>query len=633
MSTSAIRIALASKAAAPEVHPKETSWEQLCKKLMTVEVGPKDGPGWLPVEIDLGPRRNDRVRSVSALVLDVETKNGVIPPSPDWLQATLEVLGFDSICHTSHSHSPENPRYRVVIRLAEPMPPTMLKQALAAIAHKMGLADCWDRQCTDASRLFYRPRCPEASVHLFRAFTVKGRALPLLELQGMIGQISNANVLPFPTLAVDDRTSTVPETPETVERVKNQLAAISADCDRRTWRDIVWAVISTGWESAYSLAREWSQTAPDLFDQREFDKVVNSFRPDGGITLGTLQHYAKAAGWTGDPLLVSANKPRFTFRSLDELRNQPPLQWRVKGLLPQTGLAAIIGQSGSGKTFLALHLLARIALGEEFFGFKTESCPVVYLGLEGGAGIGKRIRAYEQHYNQQLPENFRVVTDRLSLLSTDAAEFAKAVAEEGLQGGVVVIDTMAQASPGADENASGDMGRIVFNAQLLQVLSGSLIILVHHIGKDAARGARGHSSLTAALDTVIEVKLATTCREWGIAKSKDGEDGIKRSFRLEQVQLGTDADGDLITSCVAVPDTSALFSKPKLTGKNQGPVWAAISAKHSTGQEVTRAELQKLAGEAITITSNKSQRIKETIGALTEKGYLTLTDSQEYLIN
>jgi hypothetical protein len=626
-----MKIALANKAAAAEIGSTETTWERICKNLSSVKAGPKDGPGWIAADIDPGPRRNERVRSITVLALDVEGKDEICPPGLVTVENSLEDIGYDAHVHTTYNHDPDNPRYRVIVRLADPMPPAMLKQALSALADKIGLSDCWDRQCSDPARLFYLPRCPQGKEHLFQAFTVKGRPLPLPELREIIG---NQNVLPFPTLPADDKKllPSFPETPENIERVRSQLAMISADCDRATWRNVIWAVQSTGWDSAYTIAQEWSQTAPDLFDQKEFDKVVKSFKPDGGITLGTLNHFAKSAGWT-EELLVSENKPRFSFRTIEELRNQPPLQWRVKGLLPKTGLAAIIGASGSGKTFLALDLMGRIALGQEFFGYKTKSCPIVYIGLEGSAGIGKRIKAYEQHHGQELPaENFKIVTDRLSLLSTDAVEFASAVTHKGLEGGVFVIDTMAQASPGADENASADMGRIISNAQLLQVLTGSLVILIHHLGKDAARGARGHSSLTAALDAVIEVKQTQMGRQWAVAKSKDGQDGLRRSFRLEQVQLGTDDDGDPVTSCVAVVDSSGLFAKPQLTGKNQGRVWAAISVNHSAGDELTKDELQKLAGEAITVTSNKTQRVKETIEALTEKGYITQT-GDGYLIN
>jgi RecA-family ATPase len=67
-----------------------------------------------------------------------------------------------------------------------------------------------------------------------------------------------------------------------------------------------------------------------------------------------------------------------------------PIQWRVKGLLPATGIAAIFGPSGSGKSFLAKDLGASIALGQDWFGHRTTRCDVTYVMLEaeGGCATG-----------------------------------------------------------------------------------------------------------------------------------------------------------------------------------------------------------------------------------------------------
>ena len=81
------------------------------------------------------------------------------------------------------------------------------------------------------------------------------------------------------------------------------------------------------------------------------------------------------------------------------------------------------------------------------------------------------------------------------------------------------------------------MGRIISNAQLLQRETNGLVVLIHHTGKDASRGARGHSSLFASLDAAIEVKRTRRGREWHRAKVKDGEDGVTTPFRLEQLSL------------------------------------------------------------------------------------------------
>lgn len=88
-----------------------------------------------------------------------------------------------------------------------------------------------------------------------------------------------------------------PETTEEIALAKSMLAAIPADCDRETWRNVVWAVMATGWTYAEDLAREWSMTAPDAFDEGAFQKVVGSYKPGGGIGFGSLFHIAKQHGW------------------------------------------------------------------------------------------------------------------------------------------------------------------------------------------------------------------------------------------------------------------------------------------------------------------------------------------------
>lgn len=88
-------------------------------------------------------------------------------------------------------------------------------------------------------------------------------------------------------------------TPRNIATVRDALWSIPADCDRETWRNIIWAVQSTGWDCAESLAKEWSQSAPDKYDETDFYGVVNAFESLGpeGISLGTLYFHAKKQGW------------------------------------------------------------------------------------------------------------------------------------------------------------------------------------------------------------------------------------------------------------------------------------------------------------------------------------------------
>ena len=120
-----------------------------------------------------------------------------------------------------------------------------------------------------------------------------------------------------------------------------------------------------------------------------------------------------------------------------------------------------------------------------------------------------------------------------------------------------------------DENSSKDMGAVIEGAKTLQRLTNGLIVLVAHTGKDGAKGLRGHSSLFAALDAAVLVERNGDARSWKVDKAKDGRDGETHYFRLNVVEVGMDEDGDIITSCVAIPDSVMPTRTKKLLTPNQ----------------------------------------------------------------
>ena len=92
-----------------------------------------------------------------------------------------------------------------------------------------------------------------------------------------------------------------PETPRAVATLTEQLKFISADCHYETYRQVVWAILSTLWSCAEDTALEWSKTAPLRFDQNCFDNLVRSFDPSKAKcpTLGSIYHHARSGGWCG----------------------------------------------------------------------------------------------------------------------------------------------------------------------------------------------------------------------------------------------------------------------------------------------------------------------------------------------
>ena len=121
------------------------------------------------------------------------------------------------------------------------------------------------------------------------------------------------------------------------------------------------------------------------------------------------------------------------------------------------------------------------------------------------------------------------------------------------------------------------MGELIDACKRLQAELSGLVVLVHHSGKDATKGLRGHSSLYAALDAAIEVTCNGDRREWAIDKAKDGSDGERHAFALKVVEIGKDEDGEPVTSCAVVPDDAPPSARLKLPhGGTQKIVYDAL---------------------------------------------------------
>lgn len=324
---------------------------------------------------------------------------------------------------------------------------------------------------------------------------------------------------------------------------------------------------------------------------------------------------------------------RYKLLTDDDLRKLPPVQWRIKDVLPSHGTAVVFGPSGSGKSFLVLDMLQSLAFGREWFGRKVKPCSVTYIALEGEAGLAGRVNAYRIQHGATSP-NIRYMVQPFRLLDADDInELGEAILDAGT-GDVVVLDTLSRATPGSDENDSKAMGQIVAAAKILQEMIGGLVLLIHHTGKDASKGMRGHSSLHAALDCAIEVKRNGEHREWLVAKSKDGEDGASHPFKLEVVPMGNDSDGSPITSCVIVENQSAQATAKKIPtlGSNQTIALKALegSLRESVDIDKDGAPQGKpclLFDHALAIVSllmageakHKKQRAKESLTGLVSK--------------
>jgi hypothetical protein len=308
------------------------------------------------------------------------------------------------------------------------------------------------------------------------------------------------------------------------------------------------------------------------------ETILNAYREIAASPIDNPKFDAPLPPGASLTPIRPAPSERFPIYTFDELVARPPLQWVVKGVMPADGVAAMFGPAGSGKSFLLFDMLAAIATGAAWFERRCKKSPVLYVALEGAAGFAQRAAAYAKRFGVKPAMLF--VTAPLDICKPDdVALLVEAIRAKGWPGnGVIAVDTLNAAMPGRDENGPQDMGAAIAGLKAVQRAFGGLAIVVHHVGKDASKGLRGHSSLHGALDAAIEVTREglAALRTWNTAKLKDGADGEGPSFTLESVYLGNDADGEPITSCViargAAPapgESGAAGTPTGRLGKNQ----------------------------------------------------------------
>jgi len=87
------------------------------------------------------------------------------------------------------------------------------------------------------------------------------------------------------------------ETEKNIATLKAALSFINPDCDYEKYIKIVWAIKSTGWVCADSVAEIWSKGAMHRFEDNTLQTLLNSYDPLKGISLGSLFHFAKLGGY------------------------------------------------------------------------------------------------------------------------------------------------------------------------------------------------------------------------------------------------------------------------------------------------------------------------------------------------
>ncbi len=221
---------------------------------------------------------------------------------------------------------------------------------------------------------------------------------------------------------------------------------------------------------------------------------------------------------------------------------------------------------------------------------------MVYLAAESPQSVRSRLQAYQRHHGVKVP-NFAIVQSPIDLFDgeADTHKIIQTVRQieqkRGMKARLIIGDTLARLSAGANENAGQDMSLVVRRFDRIRLECTAHFCLIHHSGKAAASGARGWSGIRAAVDTEIEITDSPQGRCAEITKQRDlPSKGERIGFKLEGVTLGFTKWGTAATSCVVVAADSPEKKTRKRMGKCEGAV-VEFLAVHKTG--IKKSEIAK----------------------------------------
>jgi hypothetical protein len=209
---------------------------------------------------------------------------------------------------------------------------------------------------------------------------------------------------------------------------------------------------------------------------------------------------------------VTSGIARLNLIKASEARDRPPMNWLVEGMVPARGTGQLFGPSGRGKTFNALDLALSVVNGLPWLGQPVRHRgPVVYVLGEGSGDIGQRIAAWSAAHPEADGDAGLYLSEEQGISLIDPAQVQQLIQDVPDETKLIIFDTQAIHTAGADENSAKDMGLLVAHLRRISVELDAMAMTVHHTGWNKSR-ERGSSAVRAGLDTIMQFDEGTlTC--------------------------------------------------------------------------------------------------------------------------
>lgn len=199
-----LTISVAPSRFSKDWEPREVSWADLVRQLSTSKRTRETGAEYRAMTKDerarvkdvggfvggwvRGARKAEAVTLRSLVTLDIDYA------LPDTVETVRDVLDGNAWClYSTHSHTPANPRYRLVVPLDRDVSPEEYTPIARRIAGTIGI-DTFDDSTYEPHRLMYWPSTPKDATPVFE----QGEGAPL-RADGVLGTYRDwRNVLDYP---------------------------------------------------------------------------------------------------------------------------------------------------------------------------------------------------------------------------------------------------------------------------------------------------------------------------------------------------------------------------------------------------------------------------------------------------
>ena len=258
--------------------------------------------------------------------------------------------------------------------------------------------------------------------------------------------------------------------------------------------------------------------------------------------IGNNQPVVSDGAAPAQPVAPKPNSRALRLMHLEEVEALPPPVWIVDGLVSERSLAIPFGPPKVGKTFIVLSMALHIAAGMDWAGLKVAQGGVVFIAGEGVGGLSIRLKAMRQRYGMPSNIPFWVIPRAVNFRELGTAEMLVKLVRETVGDepiALVVVDTLARAMPGVDENSSQEVGVVIAACDAIKEDLGCTVMPIHHTGKDTGKGMRGSNALDGAVDAAYRIEAAGDHRV--VLKTehqKDGDPGRPIVFQMEVVVVG-----------------------------------------------------------------------------------------------